>query len=177
MTLAIVDLEFYLVEIGCLGHEPPVRSLVVRLATNRGLEGWGEAQVTWQPGELPARRDALFPVLAERSVFEIEELLALGALRSAPLRCAVEMASWDLIGRATGEPLCHLLGGGYRPRVPMAVRTEADGPAATARLARELGVAESGFRVVINTNRDAGQSVRHLHLHLLGGRVMGWPPG
>lgn len=49
--------------------------------------------------------------------------------------------------------------------------------AVAARLARELGVAESGFRVVINTNRDAGQSVRHLHLHLLGGRVMDWPPG
>jgi histidine triad (HIT) family protein len=46
-----------------------------------------------------------------------------------------------------------------------------------ARLARELGVAEGGFRVVINTNRDAGQSVPHLHLHLLGGRSLGWPPG
>jgi len=46
-----------------------------------------------------------------------------------------------------------------------------------ARLARELGVAEGGFRVVINTNRDAGQSVPHLHLHLLAGRPLGWPPG
>jgi len=49
--------------------------------------------------------------------------------------------------------------------------------AVAAQLARELGVAESGFRVVINTNRDAGQSVPHLHLHLLGGRALGWPPG
>lgn len=49
--------------------------------------------------------------------------------------------------------------------------------AVAAQLARELGVAERGFRVVVNTNRDAGQSVPHLHLHLLGGRVMGWPPG
>lgn len=46
-----------------------------------------------------------------------------------------------------------------------------------AQLARALGVAEAGFRVVINTNRDAGQSVPHLHLHLLGGRPLGWPPG
>ena len=46
-----------------------------------------------------------------------------------------------------------------------------------ARLARELDVADSGFRIVINTNRDAGQSVPHLHLHLLGGRPMAWPPG
>lgn len=49
--------------------------------------------------------------------------------------------------------------------------------AVAAQLARELGVAERGFRVVINTNREAGQSVPHLHVHLLGGRAMGWPPG
>ena len=46
-----------------------------------------------------------------------------------------------------------------------------------ANLARDLGVAESGFRVVVNSNRDAGQSVPHLHFHLLGGRPLGWPPG
>ena len=46
-----------------------------------------------------------------------------------------------------------------------------------ARLAREHGVAEQGFRSVINTNRAAGQTVFHLHLHILGGRSMKWPPG
>lgn len=45
------------------------------------------------------------------------------------------------------------------------------------RIAREEGIAENGYRVVINTNRNAGQSVDHLHLHLLGGRIMQWPPG
>lgn len=45
------------------------------------------------------------------------------------------------------------------------------------KLARELGIAESGFRVVANSGADAGQSVFHLHYHLLGGRQMGWPPG
>lgn len=45
------------------------------------------------------------------------------------------------------------------------------------RLARELGVAEPGYRLVINCNPAAGQSVYHLHLHLLGGRPLGWPPG
>jgi histidine triad (HIT) family protein len=45
------------------------------------------------------------------------------------------------------------------------------------RLAVELGVSESGFRLVINTHADAGQSVDHLHVHLLGGRRLGWPPG
>jgi histidine triad (HIT) family protein len=45
------------------------------------------------------------------------------------------------------------------------------------RLAREQGIAESGFRVVVNSGADAGQSVLHLHYHLLGGRQMTWPPG
>jgi histidine triad (HIT) family protein len=44
-------------------------------------------------------------------------------------------------------------------------------------LARDQGIADSGFRVVVNSGADAGQSVFHLHYHLLGGRVMSWPPG
>ena len=48
---------------------------------------------------------------------------------------------------------------------------------AAARIARQEGIAESGYRTVFNTNRDAGQTVFHLHLHLLGGRSMAWPPG
>jgi histidine triad (HIT) family protein len=46
-----------------------------------------------------------------------------------------------------------------------------------SRLAKELGIAESGFRVVVNSGADAGQSVSHMHYHLLGGRRMAWPPG
>ncbi len=45
------------------------------------------------------------------------------------------------------------------------------------RLAREHGIAEPGFRIVVNSGSDAGQSVFHLHYHLLGGRQMSWPPG
>lgn len=44
-------------------------------------------------------------------------------------------------------------------------------------IAREKNISESGYRVVINCNKDAGQAVFHLHLHLLGGRAMKWPPG
>jgi len=46
-----------------------------------------------------------------------------------------------------------------------------------AAIAKEHGLAERGFRTVFNTNREAGQTVFHIHLHLLGGRAMGWPPG
>ncbi len=46
-----------------------------------------------------------------------------------------------------------------------------------AELARTLGVAESGYRVVLNTGDDGGQSVHHLHAHLLAGRQLTWPPG
>jgi histidine triad (HIT) family protein len=46
-----------------------------------------------------------------------------------------------------------------------------------AAVARSEGIDSSGYRTVINTGADGGQSVSHLHLHVLGGRAMGWPPG
>ncbi|MDT4897198.1 MAG: histidine triad family protein [Acidobacteriota bacterium] len=46
-----------------------------------------------------------------------------------------------------------------------------------ARIANEQGLSESGYRTIINTGAGAGQSVFHLHLHVLGGRTLNWPPG
>jgi histidine triad (HIT) family protein len=46
-----------------------------------------------------------------------------------------------------------------------------------AKVANQMGIAESGYRVVINTGDAAGQSVPHLHVHVLGGRQLAWPPG
>ena len=46
-----------------------------------------------------------------------------------------------------------------------------------AEVARKLGLSKSGYRVVINNGPDAGEAVPHLHLHILGGRRMNWPPG
>jgi histidine triad (HIT) family protein len=61
--------------------------------------------------------------------------------------------------------------------------TAADGPmlgrlfATVASIAREAGIADDGYRVVSNVGRWGGQTVDHLHLHLMGGRAFGWPPG
>ena len=49
--------------------------------------------------------------------------------------------------------------------------------AACTAVARDAGYDEGGYRIVANTGADAGQSVRHLHLHVLGGRRFAWPPG
>ncbi|HEY3382712.1 MAG TPA: histidine triad nucleotide-binding protein [Vicinamibacterales bacterium] len=46
-----------------------------------------------------------------------------------------------------------------------------------AAVARERGVADRGYRTVFNCNREAGQSVFHIHLHVIGGRPLAWPPG
>ncbi len=61
--------------------------------------------------------------------------------------------------------------------------TEDDGPllgrlfATTARIAREQGIADAGYRIVSNVGGWGGQTVDHLHLHLMGGRPFAWPPG
>lgn len=48
---------------------------------------------------------------------------------------------------------------------------------AAKKIAADFGIADSGYRLVINCNKDGGQEVYHLHMHLLGGRKMQWPPG
>jgi histidine triad (HIT) family protein len=72
------------------------------------------------------------------------------------------------------------------PRKPIATLNDA-GPEdaeligklflAAARVAKEAGIAERGYRTVVNCNAAAGQTVFHLHLHVLGGRPLQWPPG
>lgn len=48
---------------------------------------------------------------------------------------------------------------------------------AVQEVARKTGILETGFRVIINHGRDGGETVPHLHIHVLGGRPLGWPPG
>ena len=49
--------------------------------------------------------------------------------------------------------------------------------ARAVEIAAEMGISDTGFRLVVNSGPDGGQSVQHLHMHLLGGRPFGWPPG
>lgn len=48
---------------------------------------------------------------------------------------------------------------------------------ASREVAQKLGIVDSGYRLVINSGRDGGETVPHLHMHMLGGRHMAWPPG
>lgn len=143
-TEKIADLEFFLV--GGPQDEGGTRSLLVRLSTDGQGEGWGEALSRWQPDELELRREALLPVLAGRSVFDIEDLLQIEALKDRPLRSALEMACWDVVGRVCEQPLCHLWGGVYREHVPVATRVAGPDPEGLVQTAREL--AEQGFHTL-----------------------------
>jgi histidine triad (HIT) family protein len=76
----------------------------------------------------------------------------------------------------------HVLVSPKRPIAPLAEASDADADllghliVVATRLAKSLGLAD-GYRLVVNCGRDGGQSVDHLHVHLLGGRPLGWPPG
>ena len=155
--MQINELEFFPVEIGRRMSDRPVRSLLVRVTTASGSEGWGESPIDGPPARFEARREAVAAVLAGRSIFDIEELHTLHVLDDRALRCAVEMACWDLIGRATNRPLCHLFGGGYRSWIPVAVRLPDEHSDHMVQVAREL--AEHGFHCQIvpstgDTQRD-----------------------
>ncbi len=136
--MRISDLEFYLVEVARTSLLPPVRSLLVRIVSDEGAEGWGEGWVSWRASELMPRRDAILPVMCGRSIFDIEELCTLEVLARPSLRAALEMACWDLVGKSAGQPLCRLWGGEYRQRIPVAVRLCGRWPQRMAYLAREL---------------------------------------
>ncbi len=103
-------------------------------------------------GEIPAKR-----------VMETEHALVFEDLNpAAPVHCLVipktHIPSANDFATVDAEILADLL------------RT-------AAAVAEKLGLAEDGWRLVTNINRDGGQTVGHLHLHVLGGRPMRWPPG
>jgi len=141
------DLELVLVEIPRAGGTQSIPRLLVRVTTDSGVEGWGEADTDWRPSELAPRRDLLLSVLAGRSVFDLEELLQLDSLAPASLACALEIATWDVIGRIAEQPICNLLGGAYRKRIPLAARLEISRSDETVPQAREL--VDLGYHVLV----------------------------
>lgn len=81
-----------------------------------------------------------------------------------------------------GAPV-HVLIVPKKPIARVAEATEADQQVLghllmkAAAVAKQLGLSDNGYRLVINNGRDAGESVPHLHCHILGGRSLSWPPG
>jgi L-alanine-DL-glutamate epimerase-like enolase superfamily enzyme len=171
--MKISDVELFLVAVPLEELKQTVRSLLVRLVTDGGMEGWGETASNWQAAELPARRDMLLAVVEGRNVFDIEELHSLEALSNASVRCAVEMAFWDLLGKAVRQPLYNLLGGSYRQRIPVTIRLPVGRPERIGAIARELaaqgfhnqvisscGQAEEDLRVLAAVRENVGDRVQ-----------------
>jgi len=157
----IRDLELFLLAFRLEELQQSVRSLLVRLVTDEGMEGWGESSINWRSAELPARRNTLLAVLEDRNIFDIEELHTLEGLSTSAVRCAVEMASWDLLGKKLRQPLFNLLGGIFRRRIPVTIRLPNGEPDMIGAIAREL--AAQGFHnQVISSSSNAEEDLRVL---------------
>jgi len=110
----------------------------------------------------------------------IFEKIAAGEI---PARIVYETGDFIAFHDANPQAPVHVLIIPRRAIPRIAEATPEDAPllgrmlAAAGEIARKLGVAETGFRLVVNNGFDAGESVPHLHIHLLGGRTLDWPPG
>ncbi|MEW6195906.1 MAG: histidine triad nucleotide-binding protein [Bacteroidota bacterium] len=126
-------------------------------------------------GEITAKRDSanggtIFSKIIRKEipaeiVFENDSVLAFKDIRpQAPVHVLIIPKVTDIESAKDIDPKKHaqLLGSLYE---------------AANTIAKQLGVFESGFRLVLNSGPDSGQEVPHLHMHLLGGRKMNWPPG
>jgi len=101
--------------------------------------------------------------IAAKVLFEDEDLLAFHDLNPmAPVHVLI-IPKKHIVGLGDATPEDALVLG----KLLIAAR----------RVAEETGIAHSGFRTVINHGAHAGQSVFHLHVHVIGGRAMAWPPG
>ena len=105
------------------------------------------------------------------------------AAREIPARIVGETAEWLAFHDVNPQAPVHVLIVPKRVIPRLGAATEEDAALlgnmllAAREIAQTLGLAESGYRIVINNGRDAGESVPHLHIHLLGGRALQWPPG
>ena len=105
------------------------------------------------------------------------------AARKIPARIVSESDAWIAFHDAAPKAPVHCLiipkrhMAGLSEAVPQERELLGSMLMELARLAGELKVDDAGYRIVTNRGRDGGQTVGHLHLHLLGGRPMHWPPG
>ena len=105
------------------------------------------------------------------------------AVREIPARIVAETEEWLAFHDVNPQAPTHVLIVPKRAIPRLAEATDADEALlgrmilAASKIATSLGVSETGFRIVINNGRDAGESVPHLHIHLLAGRPLAWPPG
>jgi L-alanine-DL-glutamate epimerase-like enolase superfamily enzyme len=149
--MKISDLELCLVEVPRVRPLPPLRRMLVRLATESGHEGWGETEPVWRPEQLAQRQKTLLSALVGRSVYDIEELLLLDTLAAPALRLAVETACWDIAARATRQPLSNWFGGSFRRRVPVLARLPAEPLEVVPYWSRELAAQGYHAQLVAST--------------------------
>jgi len=103
--------------------------------------------------------------------------------REIPAEIVAEEPTWIAFRDITPQAPMHLLIVPKKPLPRLSEATPQDSELlgvlmlAAAKVAREQGLEQSGFRIVINNGLSAGEVVPHLHIHLLGGRPMTWPPG
>lgn len=147
--MIVGDLELFLVELPA--GDGAVRTLLVRVVSESGIEGWGETRKNWHPGQLPARRKELLAALAGREIDEIESILSLDVLADSALACGVEMALWDLVAQSAGQPLCHLLGGGFRQAVPLSVRLPPGAPEMVSHWSRTFSAQSIASQTIVST--------------------------
>ena len=125
--------------------------------------------------------DELKNVFSETSVVVVTRNLGLSVAQSTDLRLKMRDAGAQFKVAKNRLALIALEDTRYKPigdllKGPTALATSGD-PVAAAKVAQERGHGQTGYRVVMNCGRDAGQSVFHIHLHLLAGRPLEWPPG
>ncbi len=146
--MKIRDLELAIVEIPLRDSPLVARSLLVRIVSETGAEGWGESAGAWRAEDLPWRAEALLSVLAGRNLLDVEQILLVDLMQDHPLASAVQMALWDIIARIAGQPLCRLMGGVFRGHVPLAARLPEAEPDLLAIAARELAAAGFATQII-----------------------------
>ena len=105
------------------------------------------------------------------------------AAREIPARILGEGEDWIAFHDISPQAPVHFLVVPKRPIPRLAESTPSDAAllgtllSAAAGMARQEGLAETGYRIVINNGPDGGETVPHLHVHVLGRRPMAWPPG